>query len=214
MAAGDGADLRGASGPRRQPVRQRPRPQGRVQEAQGGVRRCQRGAGAQGARRVQAKRAWPPVPIGGGHVGAGVGPVHAVPAVPAHAAARDLHDQQHRIVELPAQEGQPQPQPVPQRPGSRQAPVARDLRHRGQTRKATGEGGQGQAPQRRVPAHRGQGHHQLETGPRPTRRRIPRTHGTIQQKTSPIHKQFDKLPGNTSSQIDHPACRQAFPANA
>lgn len=27
-------------------------------------------------------------------------------------------------------------------------------------------------------------------------------------------KQDEKVPGNTSSQIDHPACRQAFPANA
>lgn len=178
VAAGDGADLRGASGPRGEQVRGRPRPQEGVRRVEGRVRGGGRGPGPQTARRVQARRARPQIPVGGGHVGA----VHAVPAVPAHVAARDLHDQQHRIVELPAQEGQPQPQPVPQRPGCGQAPVARDLRHRGQTRQATGEGGQGQAPQRRVPAHRGQDHHQLETGPRPTRRRIPGTHGTIHLK--------------------------------
>ena len=178
-----------------------------MRRVEGRVRGGGRGPDPQTARRVQARRARPQISVGGGRVGAGVGPVRAVPAVPAHAAARGLHDQRHRIVEPPAGEGRPQPRPVPRRPGRSQAPVAGYLRHRGQTRRATGEGGQGQATRRRVPAHRGAGSPPTGNGPSPDS--PPHTpnawnHTSKKQQKTSIHKQFDKLSarGRTS---DYPA---------
>ena len=43
----------------------------------------------------------------------GLGAIHAVPGVPADAAAGDLHDQRHRIAELPAAQSHQEPRPFP-----------------------------------------------------------------------------------------------------
>ena len=59
--------------------------------------------------------------------------VHAVPGVPADAAPGHLHDQQHRIAELPATQGHQEPRPFPQRCRRRETALARDLQHRRQT---------------------------------------------------------------------------------
>lgn len=42
-----------------------------------------------------------------------LGAVHPVPAVPTHAPQGHLHDQQHRVAELPATEGDQEPRPLP-----------------------------------------------------------------------------------------------------
>lgn len=153
--------------------------------AQERVLRVQRAGRGKGARRVRGKRARPEIPVGGRHVETLVGPVRPVPAVPAHAPPGGVHHQQHRIAQLPAAQGQPQPQPVPQRPGRGQAVLAGNLRHRGQTQPQTRQRRQQNQAQKRGKAHRGAHNDQLETGPRPTRGRIPRTNGTLFIKHTP-----------------------------
>ena len=153
--------------------------------AQERVLRAQRAGRGKGARRVRGKRARPEIPVGGRHVETLVGPVRPVPAVPAHAPPGGVHHQQHRIAQLPAAQGQPQPQPVPQRPGRGQAVLAGNLRHRGQTQPQTRQRRQQNQAQKRGKAHRGAHDDQLETGPRPTRGRIPRTNGTLFIKHTP-----------------------------
>ena len=185
VAQGDRADLRGAPDTRGQQVRRRPRQEGGVRGAQERVLRTQRAGRGKGARRVRGKRARPEIPVGGRHVETLVGPVRPVPAVPAHAPPGGVHHQQHRIARLPAAQGQPQPQPVPQRPGRGQAVLAGNLRHRGQTQPQTRQRRQQNQAQKRGKAHRGAHDDQLETGPRPTRGRIPRTNGTLFIKHTP-----------------------------
>ena len=188
VAQGDRADLRGAPDTRGQQVRRRPRQEEGVRGAQERVLRAQRAGRAKGARRVRGKRARPEIPVGGRHVETLVGPVRPVPAVPAHAPPGGVHHQQHRIAQLPVAQGQPQPQPVPQRPGRGQAVLAGNLRHRGQTQPQTRQRRQQNQAQKRGKAHRGAHDDQLETGPRPTRGRIPRTEWNLIYKTHPKHK--------------------------
>ena len=77
--------------------------------------------------------------------------------------------------------------PVPQRPGRGQAVLAGNLRHRGQnaaSKRAQKTGNKNQAQKAREGSAR-DAYDQLETGPRPTRGRIPRTNGTLFIKHTP-----------------------------
>lgn len=117
----------------RLPRRQDRRVHGRFRSRHRARRQDARQGRGKGARRVRGKRARPEIPVGGRHVETLVGPVRPVPAVPAHAPPGGVRHQRHRIARLPAAQGQPQPRPVPQRPGRGQAVLAGNLRHRGQT---------------------------------------------------------------------------------
>ena len=70
-------------------------------------------------------------------------------------------------------------------PGRGQAVLAGNLRHRGQTQPQTRQRRQQNQAQKRGKAHRGAHNDQLETGPRPTRGRMPRTNGTLFIKHTP-----------------------------
>ena len=67
-----------------------------------------------------------------------LGTVHPVLAFP-RAAASDLHDQLHRVAELPDAQGHQEPRPVPQRRRRSETALAGDLQHRRQTRRRTSQ---------------------------------------------------------------------------
>ena len=68
-----------------------------------------------------------------------LGTVHPRFGVPPRAAASDLHDQLHRVAELPDAQGHQEPRPVPQRRRRSETALAGDLQHRRQTRRRTSQ---------------------------------------------------------------------------
>ncbi len=123
----------------------------------------------------------PPLPGGGGDLGERLGAVHPVPGLPAGAAQDHLHDQQHRVVELPAPEDHQESGALPQRRRRGQAAVAGHPRHRGQTRPTTRRRAR-RGPRRAPgpgPAGRRRGGAGLETGPGRARAGLPRPPGRL-----------------------------------
>ncbi len=149
----------------------------RVAGPQARLHGSQRG-GRPGGPCVLRRPVGPEVPRGRSDLGEGLGTAHPVPGLPSGPAPRHLHHQRDRVAELPAAQGLKEPGAPPLRRGRRQAAVAGHLRHRGQARPPTRQGAQPatQQAQDQGPPHPGAHNHQLETGPCPTRRSLPRPH--------------------------------------
>ncbi len=108
----------------------------------------------------------------------GIGTIHAVPGVPADAAAGDLYDELDRVTELPATQNFQEPRPLSQHPVHCQAAVTGHLQHRRQTSRRTRDRTRQTRPHTKSvrPPRRRTDRHELETSTRPTHRGLPRTH--------------------------------------
>ena len=65
-------------------------------------------------RRLRGLRAWPEIPGNGADLAQRLGEVHPVPGLPATGAADHLHDQRHRVAELPAAQDHQKPRTLPE----------------------------------------------------------------------------------------------------
>jgi hypothetical protein len=110
LGARDRADLRGPPDPGLDAVRVLQRPQGRGEGVEPDLHRQQRQDRPGRVRSVPRLELGQEVPPRRRDLGRRLGTVHPVPGVPARAATGDLHDQQHRVAELPAAQGHQEPQ--------------------------------------------------------------------------------------------------------
>ncbi len=141
------------------------------------LHRGQRRGGLRRADRVRRLGPGQEVPRRGRGLGTSMGPVHPVSGVPTRGPQDHLHHQRDRELELPAPQDHQEPWPLPQRRRRDQAALARDPRHRGQTRPGPrqGEGHPGEQAQGPATPGRGRCGPRLERGPQRFEHRLPRT---------------------------------------
>ena len=160
-------------------------------------------------RRLRRVRPGQEVPGHGRDLGERLGAVHPVPGVPARAAQDHLHHQRDRVAELPAPQDHQEPRPLPQRRRRRQAAVAGDPRHRGQTRprrEPRNEACPRERTQSPRPARRRRQSPPLESSPRRTRPRLPRPHQPPpltekNHETDRLHRKLDRLAGRAARPV-------------
>ena len=164
---------------------------------------------AAGLRRVRPRQE---VSGGGRDLGERLGSVHPVPGIPPRTQEDHLHDQQHRVPELPAPEDHQESGALPQRRRGDQAAVAGDPRHRGQTRPTAsqGEGPAREQPQGAGPARRRRGRAQLENRPRCPRSGLPRPAGPLPHLSTPrpSSARADPFPPRRRCQRGAPAAQR------
>lgn len=124
-------------------------------------------------RQSDPGRKYPQTAAGAGE---GLGEVHPLPGLPPGPAPGHLHHQRDRVAEPPSRAVRREPRPLPLRRGGGQTAVAGDLQHRGPPGRGARQGEEHARPlaQGQGQTRRGTGHHQLEAGPGPARRRLPR----------------------------------------
>lgn len=178
-------------------------PQGGRRRPAPDLHRPRRGGRPTGPGRLPPVRPGPQVPADGGDVGEGLGEEHRLPGLPPGPAPGHLHHQRDRVAELPAAQGHQEPRPLPLRRGGGQTAVAGDLQHRGPPGRGARQGEEHARPlaQGQGQTRRGTGHHQLEAGPGPARRRLPRPNQPP-SLTEPAYT--ETLTGSLPSQVHHP----------
>ena len=128
-----------------------------------------------------------------------------VPFLEFHRAPQDhLHDELHRVPELPAPEDHQEPGPLPQRRRGHQAALAGHPSHRGQARPGPSEGSRtsGQRPPSRRQARRRWRRPRLETSPRRPRSGLPRPHRPLPQLPTHRSTYTDNLTGPGAAASD------------